>query len=119
MKKYVPMLWDSKKFAFVPYLDNTESEIFFGFSEEECKRICKELNTLVKLCSYKPKAGEVYYHPVTFVKSLGGFIVVDNQATFDECPYPACADQEYCQKICDLMNHVLEESLRNAHGTPL
>lgn len=115
MQKYVPMWWDSKKFAFVPQLNCTESGMFFEFPEEECKRICDELNELVKLCSYKPKAGDIYYHPVTFVEPLGIFTVMDNQATSDKSPYPACASQEDCQKICDLMNHVLEESLLEAY----
>ena len=42
--------------------------------------------------------------------SFGGFIVTDNQASFEECPYPACADRHSCQKICDLMNRIIEES---------
>ena len=40
----------------------------------------------------------------------GGFIVTDNQASFEKCPYPACADRHSCQKICDLMNRIIEES---------
>ncbi|WP_262482881.1 hypothetical protein [Bacteroides ovatus] len=36
------------------------------------------------------------------------FIVMDNQAAFDESPYPACVDQNSCKKVCDMMNWVLE-----------
>lgn len=96
-------MWDDKEFSFVPM------EAFSGapgYLEVECVKLCGELNKIIKLCSYLPKAGDVYYHPVTFT---GKFIVVDNQAAFDECPYPACANQESCQKICDMMNRVLED----------
>ena len=50
------------------------------------------------------------FHPVSYVRHSGGFIVTENQASFEECPYPACADRHNCQKICDLMNRIIEES---------
>lgn len=104
IKNYTPIMWDYKSFTFIPV------ETFGAnpsYSEAKCSQICEELNKLVKLCSFAPKAGDIYYHPVTFVN--GKFIVMDNQAASDKCPYPACADQENCQKVCDLMNRVLEE----------
>lgn len=96
-------MWDNVKFAFIPVVT------FNGvpsYPKEECAQICRELNTIIKLCSFEPKAGDVYCHPVTFVR--GKFIVMDNQTAFDECPYPACADQDSCQKVCDMMNRVLD-----------
>lgn len=36
------------------------------------------------------------------------FIVMDNQAAFDESPYPACVDQNSCKRVCDMMNWLLE-----------
>lgn len=104
-ENYTPVMWDSVNFAFVP----VEVEAISSTPScpvEECARICGELNKIIKLCSFEPKAGDMYYHPVTFVR--GKFIVMDNQAAFDECPYPACADQDSCQKVCDMMNRVLE-----------
>lgn len=102
-KNYTPIVWDNVRFAFIPF------ETFSGapsYHKEECDRICNELNTIIKLCSFEPKAGDVYYHPVTFVR--GKFIVMDNQAAFEVCPYPACADHDSCQKVCDMMNRVLD-----------
>ena len=93
MKYYTPVVWNNVRFAFIPV------ETFSGvpsYPEEECARICGELNKIIKLCSFRPKAGDVYYHPVTFDR--GKFIVMDNQAAFDDC----------CQKVCDLMNRVLD-----------
>ncbi len=104
-KNYTPIMWDDKSFAFIPV---EYSGTIPTYSEVECTRICGELNKIIKLCSFAPKAGDVYYHPVTFVH--GKFVVMDNQAAFDECPYPACADLDSCQRICDLMNRVLEEN---------
>lgn len=103
LENCTPVMWDSVEFAFIP------REAFSGtpsYPGEECARICGELNKIIKLCSFEPKAGDVYYHPVTFVR--GKFIVMDNQAAFDECPYPACADRDSCQKVCDMMNRVLD-----------
>lgn len=103
VKNCTPVMWDSVKFAFIPV------EAFNGvpsYPQDECIRICGELNKIIKLCSFEPKAGDEYYHPVTFER--GKFIVMDNQAAFDECPYPACADHDSCQKVCDMMNRVLE-----------
>ncbi len=103
VKNCTPVMWDSVKFAFIPV------EAFNGvpsYPQDECVRICGELNKIIKLCSFEPKAGDEYYHPVTFER--GKFIVMDNQAAFDECPYPACADHDGCQKVCDMMNRVLE-----------
>ena len=103
VKNCTPVMWDSVKFAFIPV------EAFNGvpsYPQDECVRICGELNKIIKLCSFEPKAGDEYYHPVTFER--GKFIVMDNQAAFDECPYPACADHDSCQKECDMMNRVLE-----------
>ena len=88
VQNYTPVMWDDKAFAFVPY------EAFSDlphYPKEKCEQICKELNSLIRLCS-------------------GGFIVTDNQASFEKCPYPACADRHSCQKICDLMNRIIEES---------
>ena len=84
VKNCTPVMWDSVKFAFIPV------EAFNGvpsYPQDECVRICGELNKIIKLCSFEPKAGDEYYHPVTFER--GKFIVMDNQAAFDECPYPA------------------------------
>jgi hypothetical protein len=99
------LLWDSVEFAFIPIPRKAFSGVP-SYPEEECARICGELNKIIKLCSFRPKAGDVYYHPVTF--DQGKFIVMDNQAAFDDCPYPACADHDSCQKVCDLMNRVLD-----------
>ena len=103
IKNYTPVMWDNVRFAFIPV------EAFSGtpsYPKEECDRICRALNTIIKLCSFEPKAGDVYYHPVTFDR--GKFVVMDNQVTFDVSPYPACADHDSCQKVCDLMNRVLD-----------
>lgn len=108
IQDYTPIMWDDKVFSFVPF---EASNGMPKFSKDECMQVCNELNQITRLCTYKPKAGDNYYHPVTYVRNQGGFIVMDNQAAFDECPYPACADQENCQKICDMMNRVLENHI--------
>lgn len=100
---YTPIMWDNVRFAFIPIKTYMITPCY---PKEDCDRICGELNKIIKLCSFEPKAGDVYYHPVTFYR--GKFIVMDNQAAFDECPYPACADQDSCQKVCDMMNRVLD-----------
>ena len=104
VQNYTPVMWDDKAFAFVPY------EAFGDlphYPKEKCEQICKELNSLIRLCTYRPKKEDIYFHPVSYVRRSGGFIVTDNQASFEKCPYPACADRHSCQKICDLMNRVL------------
>ena len=106
-QSYTPVMWDDKRFAFVPY------EAFGDlphYPKEKCEQICKELNSLIRLCTYRPKKEDIYFHPVSYVRRSGGFIVTENQASFEECPYPACADRHNCQKICDLMNRIIEES---------
>ena len=103
---YTPIIWDNIFFAFVPF--KTTKKEFPIYPKDKCSQICAELNKIAKLCTYKPKLGEIYYHPVTYVPELSKFVVMDNQAVFNNCPYPACADLENCQKICDLMNRVLE-----------
>ena len=95
VQNYTPVMWDDKAFAFVPYE---------AFSD------LPELNSLIRLCTYRPKKEDIYFHPVSYVRRSGGFIVTDNQASFEKCPYPACADRHSCQKICDLMNRIIEES---------
>ena len=104
IEKYTPVIWDNVRLAFAPVkaLDEVPS-----YPEEQCDRICGELNKIVKLCSFKPKAGDVYYHPVAF--SQGRFLVADELADLAGCPYPACADLDSCQKVCDMMNRVIEE----------
>lgn len=107
VQNYAPVMWDDKAFAFVPY------EAFSDlphYPKEKCEQICKELNSLIRLCTYRPKKEDIYFHPVSYVRRSGGFIVTDNQASFEKCPYPACADRHSCQKICDLMNRIIEES---------
>ena len=108
VQNYTPVMWDDKAFAFVPY------EAFSDlphYPKEKCEQICKELNSLIRLCTYRPKKEDIYFHPVSYVRRSGGFIVTDNQASFEKCPYPACADRHSCQKICDLMNRIIEEFL--------
>ena len=107
VQNYTPVMWNDKAFAFVPY------EAFGDlphYPKEKCEQICKELNSLIRLCTFRPKKEDIYFHPESYVCRSGGFIVTDNQASFEECPYPACADRHSCQKICDLMNRIIEES---------
>ena len=90
VQNYTPVMWDDKAFAFVPY------EAFSDlphYPKEKCEQICKELNSLIRLCTYRPKKEDIYFHPVSYVRRSGGFIVTDNQASFEKCPYPACADR--------------------------
>lgn len=99
VQNYTPVMWDDKAFSDLPH-----------YPKEKCEQICKELNSLIRLCTYRPKKEDIYFHPVSYVRRSGGFIVTDNQASFEKCPYPACADRHSCQKICDLMNRIIEES---------
>ncbi len=69
------LLWDSVEFAFIPIPRKAFSGVP-SYPEEECARICGELNKVIKLCSFRPKVGDVYYHLVTFGR--GKFIVIDN-----------------------------------------
>ena len=51
-QSYTPVMWDDKRFAFVPY------EAFGDlphYPKEKCEQICKELNSLIRLCTYRPK----------------------------------------------------------------
>lgn len=77
VQNYTPVMWDDKAFAFVPY------EAFGDlphYPKEKCEQICKELNSLIRLCTYRPKKEDIYFHPVSYVCRSGGFIVTDNQA---------------------------------------
>lgn len=52
VQNYTPVMWDDKAFAFVPY------EAFSDlphYPKEKCEQICKELNSLIRLCTYRPK----------------------------------------------------------------
>lgn len=78
VQNYTPVMWDDKAFAFVPY------EAFSDlphYPKEKCEQICKELNSLIRLCTYRPKKEDIYFHPVSYVRRSGGFIVTDNQAS--------------------------------------
>lgn len=47
VQNYTPVMWDDKAFAFVPY------EAFGDlphYPKEKCEQICKELNSLIRLC---------------------------------------------------------------------
>ena len=80
VQNYTPVMWDDKAFAFVPY------EAFGDlphYPKEKCEQICKELNSLIRLCTYRPKKEDIYFHPVSYVCRSGGFIVTDNQASFE------------------------------------
>ena len=75
VQNYTPVMWDDKAFAFVPY------EAFGDlphYPKEKCEQICKELNSLIRLCTYRPKKEDIYFHPVSYVCRSGGFIVTDN-----------------------------------------
>ena len=81
VQNYTPVMWDDKAFAFVPY------EAFSDlphYPKEKCEQICKELNSLIRLCTYRPKKEDIYFHPVSYVRRSGGFIVTDNQASFEK-----------------------------------
>lgn len=85
IRNYTPIMWDDRVFSFVP-MDSFGSAP--RYSEEECAQICGELNQIIKLCSYLPKAGDVYYHPVTFDR--GKFVVMDNQAAYCQSTGGSC-----------------------------
>ena len=59
VQNYTPVMWDDKAFAFVPY------EAFSDlphYPKEKCEQICKELNSLIRLCTYRPKKEDIYFH---------------------------------------------------------
>lgn len=65
VQNYTPVMWDDKAFAFVPY------EAFSDlphYPKEKCEQICKELNSLIRLCTYRPKKEDIYFHPVSYVQ---------------------------------------------------
>ena len=52
VQNYTPVMWDDKAFAFVPY------EAFSDlphYPKEKCEQICKELNSLIRLSTNRPK----------------------------------------------------------------
>lgn len=58
VQNYTPVMWDDKAFAFVPY------EAFGDlphYPKEKCEQICKELNSLIRLCTYRPKKGRYLF----------------------------------------------------------
>lgn len=73
MQDYTPIIWNIQTFAFVP--SEAYGNVLHYCPKAECNQICNELNEIVKLYSYVPKAGDIYFHPVTYVRHLGGFIV--------------------------------------------
>ena len=65
VQNYTPVMWDDKAFAFVPY------EAFSDlphYPKEKCEQICKELNSLIRLCTYRPKKEDIYFHPVRIIR---------------------------------------------------
>ena len=58
VQNYTPVMWDDKAFAFVPY------EAFSDlphYPKEKCEQICKELNSLIRLCTYRPKKEDILF----------------------------------------------------------
>lgn len=102
---YTPVCWDDREMKFIP----TSFMNAPMFEKEYCIELCEELTEIVA-SSWQPKQGEIYYHPVTWVPGQK-FIPADNQASFDECPYPAFKTLEECQMVCDKMNNYLESCL--------
>ena len=99
---YTPVCWDNREMRFIP-TSFIEAPIF---EKEYCIELCEQL-TEIASSSWKPKQGEIYYHPVTWVPGQK-FIPADNQATVDGCPYPAFKTIKECQIICDRMNNYLK-----------
>ncbi len=52
-QSYTPVMWDDKRFAFVPY--EAFGDLPHYPKEKKCEQICKELNSLIRLCTYRPK----------------------------------------------------------------
>ena len=58
VQNYTPVMWDDKAFAFVPY------EAFSDlphYPKEKCEQICKELNSLIRLCTYRTEKGRYLF----------------------------------------------------------
>lgn len=110
---FTPM-WDSVRKMFVPFEIEKQSTLPF-FYEHDCLAVCERLTfTALNTAHWQPKAGEVYYHPITWNEDSGCFIPMDNQATFDNCTYPAFQTKKECEKVCDeLTGIVVEEAIRS------
>ena len=70
VQNYTPVMWDDKAFAFVPY------EAFSDlphYPKEKCEQICKELNSLIRLCTYRPKKEDIYFHPILYLCDRIGY----------------------------------------------
>lgn len=98
---FSPVVWDDREMKFIP--SSFMNAPMFG--KEYCLELCEQL-TEIASSSWEPRQGEIYYHPVTWASGLM-FIPMDNQASFDGCPYPAFKTLEECQMVCDKMNHYL------------
>ena len=79
VQNYTPVMWDDKAFAFVPM---KHSVICHIIPKKNVSKFAK-LNSLIRLCTYRPKKEDIYFHPVSYVRRSGGFIVTDNQASFE------------------------------------
>ncbi len=52
----------------LPLSPTKDSSDLPHYPKEKCEQICKELNSLIRLCTYRPKKEDIYFHPVSYVR---------------------------------------------------
>ena len=57
VQNYTPVMWDDKAFAFVP----TKHSVVPHYPKEKCEQILQKLNSLIRLCTYRPKKEDIIF----------------------------------------------------------